>query len=154
MRVLWITNILFPDICNKLGIQPPVTGGWMQSLISAIKEYSPNVQFGIAALYGTGKELIEREINGITYFCLPFNPYNTKYNSKEEIVWKDVHNRFKPDLIHIHGTEFPHGLAYIKANGGENVIASIQGLRKGIAPFALAGIPIPVLKNMLAYTIG
>ena len=31
MKVLWISNIIFPEACNDLRMTPPVVGGWMQA---------------------------------------------------------------------------------------------------------------------------
>ncbi len=126
MKILWITNILFPDICKEMGLIEPVTGGWMYSLAKLLTK-DPSVKLAVASIY-QGKELIVKEANGITYFLLPFQEDITKYCKKLEKYWLEVNDKLKPDIIHIHGTEFAHGLAYIKACSKENVVVSIQGL--------------------------
>lgn len=147
MRILWITNILFPDICKELHRTPPVTGGWMKSLANALLEQYPQIELAVAALYGAqNKQLLEKKINRITYYCLPYNEYHTQYNAAMEMTWKEVANRFNPDVVHIHGTEFPYGLAYLKANGGDNAVISIQGLVGAYARYSLGNIP----KNILS----
>ncbi len=147
MKVLWITNVMFPDICEHLSVPVPVTGGWMKSLAAAIGKYCPDVELAVATLHGQSKEFVEEKINGITYFCLPFNPYTLKYNPAIEGTWKKVESRFNPDIVHLHGTEFPFGLAYLKGCGSKNCIASIQGFRRGISRYSLAGIPVKELKK-------
>lgn len=64
----------------------------------------------------------------ITYYILPFGKGNEKENKEYEPFWKKVRDEVYPDVVHIHGTEFSHGLAYVKACGSENVVVSIQGL--------------------------
>jgi glycosyltransferase involved in cell wall biosynthesis len=145
MKILWITNVLFPDICEVIGIAPPVTGGWMKSSAQAILNLDNGVELAVASLYGNKfrKEVIKE----VTYYCLPFDFYNIKYNASEEETWKKIAMDFKPDIIHIHGTEYPHGLAYIKANGVKNVVISIQGLVSIYARYALGQIPINILRK-------
>ena len=148
MKILWITNILFPDICKELGISAPVTGGWMHSSAMALQKCGCNIDLAVASLY-SGRELKVSKINGITYYCLPssfqssyikknlyrlFGNQNT-YDRKLEEHWRQIKNAFQPDVVHIHGTEFTHGLAYLRSCGSENVVASIQGLVSVIARY-------------------
>lgn len=147
MKVLWITNILFPDICEYLHRNAPVTGGWMKSLAEELLEQCPNIELAVCSLYGVNKKLLEKKIGRITYFCLPFNECHAVYTSKMEKYWKEVANRYNPDVVHIHGTEFPYGLAYLKANGGGNAVISIQGLVGAYARYSLGGIDRKILSK-------
>lgn len=147
MKVLWITNILFPEICDFLHRGSPVTGGWMKSLAEDLLEQYPNIELAVAALYGDNKKLLKERIGKITYFCLPFNEYRTTYNPAMENYWKEIADNFNPDVVHIHGTEFPFGLAYLKANGGDNVVISIQGLVGAYARYSLGNIEKEKLKK-------
>lgn len=139
MKVLWIINTLFPDICTELGIKTPAGGGWIFSSAMAILNSYPSIQLGVASLYNVEKQKTY-VINGITYFLLPSSKQKEKYNQNLEILWKEIKHTFKPDLVHIHGTEYPHGLAYINACGIDKVVASIQGLVSVYARYYLGGI--------------
>lgn len=46
MRVLWISNIIFPELCNKIGIPAPVVGGWMQACAKALLDKKWKTDFG------------------------------------------------------------------------------------------------------------
>lgn len=141
MKVLWITNILFPDICEFLNVKTPVVGGWMHSSLNAIKEVDNNITFAVATVYN-GNALLQKEINGVIYFCLPNKtgrpPIN--YDKTLEKYWIDINNQFKPDVVHIHGSEYQHGLAYLSSCGNNNVVLSIQGLTSVINRYVLGGI--------------
>ena len=65
----------------------------------------------------------------ITYYILPYGKGNTHENREYEPLWQQIQQQAQPDVIHVHGTEFSHGLAYIKACGNERVVVSIQGLK-------------------------
>lgn len=134
MKVLWITNLLLPDIANSCGIGANPGGGWMQSLLDKIKG-SNDVEIGVASVY-VGNHFIEKTIDGVTYFLLPLAGKDMCcYNQNLEAHWKEIKSKFNPDVIHIHGTEFPHGLAWIRACGGDSVVISIQGLVSVIARY-------------------
>ena len=49
---------------------------------------------------------------------------------------------FQPDLVHVHGTEFPHALAVLRVFGKkERSLLTIQGLCGAIAEHYMAGLP-------------
>jgi len=139
MNLLWITNIQFPATSMKLGITPEVGGGWMYSLASElVKEKS--VTMAIGTTY-SGSELKRYHDSDIQYFLLPRKMPNTLYDKSLEHYWAVIVKEFKPDIIHIHGTEYPHGLACINACPGQRFIISIQGLISVISYYSYSGIP-------------
>jgi len=127
MKVLWISNVLFPDVCQMLGIEAPATAGWVHSAAKSLLTENENIQLAVATLYN-GKELKCMYINKISYFLVPNEWKIEKYETNLETYWKSVHSQFCPDIVHIHGTEIPSGLAYIRACGNKHLVVSIQGL--------------------------
>lgn len=118
----------------------------MKSMLGALREIRPEWQFGIATLYSGIRNLLKREINGVTYYCIPGN-VEIKYRGSIESYWKEIQADFIPDIVHIHGTEFAHGLAYIRACGNDGVCVSLQGVMSGIGRYILGGIPMETLKK-------
>lgn len=127
MKVLWITNMLFPPLCEKLGIKPPVVGGWMLALAQNIIKQIPEIEIAVASVSNC-RQIQKYSIDNITYYIVPSCGSVTKYHSNLEKHWAKIQNEFCPQVVHIHGTEQAHGLAYINANGNNNVVSSIQGL--------------------------
>lgn len=125
INVLWITNILLPDICEEINLPKPFVGGWMFAL-SRYLSSQIDVSLAVASVYD-GEKLQEIVVNNITYFLIPAKDILDNNQTSKE-VWKVINNSFKPDIVHIHGTEFPYGLSYIKASGAEKCVVSIQGL--------------------------
>lgn len=140
MKVLWITNSPLPAISLKMSKCPSPTGGWILSLLNLLSNNCNDITIAIATVFPCDK-LIKETIDGIIYYCLPCKQYPTTYQSQLEEYWIKVKNEFKPDIVHIHGSEFTHGLSYIKACGNQNVILSTQGLVSIIQQFYLADIP-------------
>lgn len=148
MRVLWITNIMLPPICEALNIKVPVTGGWMYSSLKNLQKFD-DLEFAVATVYN-GREFVSRLIGNTTYYLLPIgNKNNQRYLPHLEPLWHRVNQEFKPDIIHIHGTEYTQGLAYIRACGNKGVVVSIQGLVSVCERYYLAGIsPKEIRRNI------
>ena len=149
MRVLWITNIVFPAIAEKMNLPKVVVGGWMYSSAKRLVVANPTLKLAVATVY-PGREFVTQELDGIMYFLLPLNgAKTTKYNKNLENHWKNVKKIFNPQLVHIHGTEYPYGLAFLKACPEIPAIASIQGIVSRIARYYLAGLTTwDILKSM------
>ena len=125
MRVLWIVNKVFPYPAKALGIKESVFGGWLQSLANNLKN-EKNIELGVATVY-YGKELKIIKNENIKYYLLPGAPA-FEYNSKLETYWRNVQKDFKAEIVHIHGTEYAHGLAFMKTFPNVKTVISIQGL--------------------------
>ena len=146
MKILWITNTLFPAPCKTLGIPAPVVGGWMYGLANQLAT-TENIQLAVATTY-KGNELKTFDIDGIFYYLLP-NVTSTSYPKNLESHWRNICTEFQPDVIHIHGTELSHGLACMRACPLLNYVISIQGLVSVYARYYLAGLSLSeLLKNI------
>ena len=127
MNILWITNLILPAMSKHLGLPKNPAGGWMSSSLDKLKAKT-DFNLAVATVY-SGKELVVQKIDGVTYYLVPLSGKSiSKYNKSLESAWKLVKAEFKPDVIHIHGTEFPHGLAWIRSCGADRCVISIQGL--------------------------
>lgn len=130
MNILWITNITFPEAIKLYKGEGKLisSGGWMLASANALLDTNEDIKLYIASLSPDVNEIKELKGGRITYFLLPYGSGNKKPNREYDVFWKDIHVRVKPDVVHIHGTEFSHGQSYIKACGSHNVVISIQGL--------------------------
>ncbi len=146
MKVLWIVNKIFPYPASILNIKESFFGGWLQSLADNLK-YVNNVNLGIATVY-YGKQIKILENENIKYYLIPGAPA-LKYNSNLEKYWSYVKEDFKPDLVHIHGTEYAHGLAFMKKYPNIKTVISIQGLISSLEKVYYGNIEIKeIIKNI------
>lgn len=130
---------MLPPICKAINEQIPVTGGWMYSSLYGLQKVE-DVEFAVATVY-PGKEFVAKQIEHVWYYLLPLaKKSNLKYQSVLESYWQKVQQEFLPDVVHIHGTEFAHGLAYIKVCSAQNVVVSVQGLVSVYSQYYYAGI--------------
>lgn len=151
MKILWITNNLFKEYFDQKGLSAPFTGGWMRSLALELKKIAPNIELAIASRIKSVDKLEEIKTGGFTFYALPGMLYRDTYDASIEKDWKEIAQRFSPDIVHIHGSEFPHGLAYVNAVGAEKVIVSIQGIISRYARNYAAGIKFAEMLNNLTF---
>jgi len=150
MKVLWISNFLFPEACEELNIDSPVVGGWMNSYALALLDTNSTIKLAVAALY-SGKEFRCLDNYRIRYYLIPNKGGDQQYNSRIEPYYNKIKDEFKPDLVHIFGTEYPHALAWIKACGTKGAIVSIQGMVSLVAKYYFGGISIREIKNSITF---
>lgn len=155
MNILWITNILLPEAVSLLNGENVLrgSGGWMIGAANELLKRN-NINLYVASPTKLVSELKVLEGERVMYYVVPMGKGNVKYNPAFEPFWKEIQRQVSPDIVHIHGTEFSHGLAYIRACGAEHVVASIQGLMSEISKYCLSGVPIAfLLRNITFYDI-
>ena len=147
MRILWVTNIVMPTVSDALGEKASVFGGWLMGSAQYLKQ-SEDLKLAIATAY-CGKELWHKSIDGIDYYLVPCHKKRTAYDKEMEKYWVTVNTQFMPDVVHIHGSEYPYGLSYVNACGSKNVVVSIQGMTSVYARYYYAGLcKMDILKNI------
>ena len=133
VRVLWFVNV--PVGCMISGDRTG-SGGWMDALLKTLQE-TPGFTVGVCCV-APGLEDRTFEQEGVFYFTCSMPRAGrhrlTMYRddddrNQEQILalCRSVVDEFKPDLIHIHGTERVYGLL---AEAGVRcpTLLSIQGL--------------------------
>lgn len=121
MNILWITNIIMPE-AEALMTSSTVlkaSGGWMVGLASQLVKNN-NICLTIATVSKRVSTIKRLQGENITYYILPLKSYET--------CWLSVRDDVKPDVIHLHGTEYPWGKSYVDTCGPEHVVVSIQGM--------------------------
>ncbi len=140
MKVLWIVNMLLPDAAEFLGVQTGNSGTWM---IDISKKLAQNTDVDLAIACVHGNQLKTFKYNNITWYLLPGTGKNMlNYTKRYEELWKKINGEFQPDIVHIHGTEYSHGLAFMRACPKVKTVISIQGVIARIKDVYYAGIPV------------
>ncbi len=150
MRVLWITNILFPEAENAITGKGELkdSGGWLIGCANELIK-KEGIQLSVAAVSPLVNKLQRLEVGKILYYVIPLGHGNIRYNRDYEKYWSLINKEYCPDIVHIHGTEFAHGLAFVKACGGKNVIVSIQGLLSSCYKYYAYGLTSwQIIKNI------
>lgn len=132
MRILWFTNT--PSNASEEFNYSRPGGGWITSLETLIVG-SKKITLAICFFYeGDEFKVIKKE--SVTYYGVPLKVGNalkriivrqfSLFNDENSNYFKQVIDDFKPDIIHIFGTESGYGK--ILLNRSEKVLFQIQGL--------------------------
>lgn len=133
MKVLWFTNT--PSLAEEKEGKIIVAGGWIKSLEKAIGKYCPEIELGVVFHSKNNKEPFQ--IGKTTYYPIQLEKTgkiqkiiskNKVKDTSEEMLPKymKAFEDFKPDLLHIHGTENDFGK--MKEHVEVPVIFSLQGI--------------------------
>lgn len=129
MRVLWICNRCIPVVAKHLNIECGNKEGWLSGLSEKIlSEKNEDLKLGVCFPLNDRPNLKEEcEVTAYTFFedCVNFE----KYDDTLEGRFKEIFEDFRPDVIHIFGTEMSHTLAACRAcKNPERILIGIQGL--------------------------
>lgn len=131
MKILWIVNMLLPELASHLGLTTSPSGTWMIDLSNKIAE-SYDVELAVACVQGN--EFKKIELNNKIYYIIPGGGKQLLfYNNKSLEYWKKIEEDFSPDIVHIHGTEYSHSLPYMNEFPDKKYLVTIQGIISKIA---------------------
>ena len=152
MRVLWLCNIMLPAYAKAHDLPYSVREGWLSGCINRIissKKDDEKITLGVC--FPAEGEIVssKEEIDGITYYGFREDLTRPEvYDGTVENRFHVILDDFKPDVVHIFGTEFPHSLAMIRAFGNpDRVLLGIQGICSVIATEYMALIPEEVQRS-------
>lgn len=150
MRVLWVCNIMLPLIAKELGVESSNKEGWLTGLSQRILE-STNAEIELGICFpASSNDLSGRTKDGsfCYYGFVEDTLHEETYDAALEGRMKEIMADFKPDLIHIFGTEYGHTLAALRAFGKpEKSLVGIQGVCTACAREYLYGIPDWIAKR-------
>ncbi|MDE7332886.1 MAG: glycosyltransferase family 4 protein [Lachnospiraceae bacterium] len=162
-RVLWVCNIMLPAIARELNLPYSNREGWLSGIFEKVMDKKAPFTLGICFPVKNLKELPVQEarmidsriyvVSRVRVKC--FSLFDTMcYGFKEDVSRPEEHSLsydiqlkmilddFKPDIIHIFGTEFPHCMSAARAcNRPEKILIGMQGICKEIEEVYMTGLP-------------
>lgn len=149
IRVLWLCNAIIPQVSAKLDISTGTGGGWLNQL-SDIFDKRDDIELCVVAPFLQRDELVHTTFgNKSEFYGFPKKirePW--RYDDSVEEVFARILTEFKPDLVHIFGTEFPHTLSMVRAfNNPDKTIIHVQGIISAIAKHYTAFLSEKVVKR-------
>lgn len=144
MKVLWLVNVVFPEVCHFFGLPATVIGGWLSSYRKAIKRLCPDIKlYVISPYHGNCSSKVEYE--GDEFYVFPEQMKGSELEHYFSLLYREI----APDIVHLHGTEWPHFMSFVNACGNERTLVSIQGLASVCSCYYFAGVRTSAwLKNI------
>lgn len=144
MKVLWICDLVMPEFCKEFNIKKTVNGGWMSGALYQLKKYS-ELEVGFCFPIIDPDRMKDGTADGYKYYSFPSQA--EELTCREHVVERfvEILKDFKPDVVHIWGTESVHSLemfyACKKVGLEDNVLVFLQGVISAIAQHYLCGLP-------------
>ena len=156
MRVLWLCNIMLPFIAKSLGQKIIVKEGWLSGLASKLVLNRSRHDITLAICFPASSDLdmvksdkslfVKDQADTVDYYIFREDTaHPERYDAGLEESLGAIMEDFKPDVLHIFGTEFPHTLAAVKAF--QRTLIGIQGLCSAIADVYMADLPLAAQKK-------
>lgn len=150
MKILWLNNLILPEIAERMGIKPSQKEGWVLGTFNVCKNCR-EIELGLCFPVDRAHAGFKDEIDGVKFYGFyedtvrPEN-YDKAYESELRKIVED----FKPDVVHIFGTEFPHTLAMCRVmkEQPEKVLVGMQGIVSEISEAYFDGVPQRVIDRI------
>lgn len=153
MRVLWLCNIMLPAVAEHLGREYSNKEGWLAGLSRKIEAENRDnhITLGVCFPVEKKEDGMRGEAAGLSYYGFYEDTVHPEYyRAALEGRMEKILLDFKPDVVHIFGTEYPHTLAMAKAwNKPERTLIGIQGLCFVYAGYYMADLPEPIQRRSL-----
>jgi len=149
MKILWLCNIILPDVAAELNIPASNKEGWLSGICSAVageQDFELHICFPMDSSHN-GFRLNK---NGIYYYGFyEDTAHPEKYDEGLEDRLKAICSEVKPDVVHIFGTEYPHTLAMCRVmkNEPKKLLVGIQGILYEYEKKYMADIPNRVIRR-------
>ena len=152
MRVLWFTNIPLKQAEIHNGRTPRGSGHWMNALLESITAANQPLEKVAVVTSNFGDKQDHFEFENIDYFnikapskvSLLLNRNETQRQLQEAAK---IIESWKPDLIHVHGTERFFGLVRARKLTSVPTVVSLQGIVTEIARYASGDLTLQLQRS-------
>ena len=146
MKILWLVNIVMPELAVHLGRTPSVFGGWLPGAMEAVKHSGHEL---VVCTIERKKTYVGRYvIDGVVYYLTECADMENMSKEFQNILQQE-----QPDVIHVYGTEFEHSCAMVRASDPQKTIVTIQGFIKYCYDAVYAGIPQRICKDRITHVL-
>lgn len=142
MRIMWAIFVTFPEVANKVGRKSEYACTWARALAEKIR-YRRDVDLAIVSV-ADAKTIQKYNINEVDFYFLPNRKevLHTGGGKNARKAWEEILADFKPDVIHIHGSESLVPYELIRMNPKIPLFLTLQGILSNYYKDAYAGLEI------------
>jgi len=152
MKILWLTNVPLQEASVLLKSEPIYSGGWLETSSEQIIEKDDTellVLFPMDIRFY--KKSSKKEFSGrkIKFLMFPSSKNKEIRENTESPFFMSIIERFRPDLVHIFGTELPHSLmmANVCNSTSTKFVVSLQGIVSIISKVIRSDLPDSAVKG-------
>lgn len=145
MKVLWIVNVVLPQIAKVFGESSNGSGGWLSGAYEGLNTIG-NIELSIC-FPGNRKNITSAMQDNCCFFS--FSSTSDLKRKKANLSYEltEILSAVEPDIVHIWGTEFYHSyiMQCLCNEKGIPTVLSIQGLISILSLHYTSGLPWKVI---------
>lgn len=149
IRVLWLCNIVLPELCESFGLKKNNFGGWLTGMWHELQK-DAEYQLGICLPIRDPFRMRDGEYDNYQYFSFHETSECEELKNQKQ-RFQEIIRLFRPDIIHIWGTEYMHSLAMVEAciesNLQNQIIVNIQGILSQCIVHYAYGLPSDLISH-------
>ena len=133
MKILWLVNIVMPELSAHLRRNPSVFGGWLSGAMNAVRES----EHDLVICTTEKRPVIQRyDVSSVRYYLVPAGSVYEMEKHFQAVLQQE-----NPDVVHIYGTEFEQSWAMAKNAGIDRTVVTVQGALTYLQDVVYAGLP-------------
>ena len=141
---------MLPAIARKLSLPYSSREGWLSGIFEQLTAEGAEREITLGICFPAERAERKAEtsagplmVSGVPCYGFSENLGTPeRYDPSLETCFREIFEDFKPDMIHVFGTEFPHALAAVRDFGRpQRTLVGIQGLCYRIEQVYAAGLP-------------
>lgn len=149
MKVLWFINSMLPEMTayveGSVYNGASASNSWVKALL---EDVGSEVELTVAMFY-KGDSVRENKFDNYYGIAIPYRGNITKYQPRLNQSVKSVIDSVRPDVIHVHGTEYPHVYNILNVFDPNRIVISVQGLISEISKYYISGLSFwDILSNI------
>ena len=139
MKILWLVNIIMPELAEHLGRKPSVFGGWLTGAMKAVRKAGHEL---VISATEPRTDVLCSEVSGVRYYIVPSGSIEEMEAHFRAILQQDT-----PDVVHIYGTEYEQCMAMASCADVERTVVQIQGAMTLLKDEVYAGLPARLCRD-------
>lgn len=155
MRVLWFVNKPLPAVAQRVGLRDYHNAGWLDGLEMALRHHV-DLKLGVAAVAPRAHQPFED--HGVVYYNLGTGESTAgigrvasrwRHMISNQVDFTDylaAIDHFRPDIVHMHGTESDYGLLCDQIS--VPTVISLQGLLTVFARMEARGVDSSLVRSL------
>lgn len=139
MRIMWTVFVTFPEVADKIGRKSEYACTWARALAAKLR-YRDDIELAIVSV--ADEDSVKKfRVDNVDFYFLPNGKEVMRSGGGEKIreSWKYIISDFKPDLVHIHGSESMVPYELIKMKPNVPLFLTLQGILSNYYKDAYAG---------------
>ncbi|MCR5250247.1 MAG: glycosyltransferase family 4 protein [Lachnospiraceae bacterium] len=150
MKILWISNLVPAMVADVIRRKRSNKEGWVAGAMECVLQHAKADGLQLAVAFPLlQEENLHGKVRGLEYFgFIEDTAHPENYDAALVASLGRICEEYRPDVIHVYGTEFPHTLAMLRIDEWKKrTLVHLQGLMQPCTDAYFGGLPAEVTER-------